>query len=89
MARLQTIDLVFLVGLSVPSLACLGHMWWRRNARFWQRALWSFVVIVPFIGPLLYASLFSGLSRHAPGMEPKAGQGGLNYPLEPPRDDHR
>lgn len=70
------------------SAIAIVHLWMRRRAPWWKRVLWSFALLVPCIGPLLYASLFSDLSAHRPGMRPEAGQGGIDYPLEPPHD-HR
>jgi hypothetical protein len=83
MGKLQTRDLVFLIALSVPSIICIGHLWWRRKTPWWKRALWSLPLIVPIIGPLLYPSLFRGLARNESVPRPVVGQSGVPIPDVP------
>jgi hypothetical protein len=78
--------LVAVIG-GVPSIACLVHLWTRRNASFWKRAAWSVALCVPIIGPLMYGSLFGRLARHGPSTRPVAGQGGVPYSRILPPDD--
>ena len=75
-----------LVLVLVASVACLAHLWWRRDARLSQRALWSLALCVPLIGPLLYGALFTGLAPHDGVSRPKSGQGGIDYSHLPPPD---
>jgi hypothetical protein len=62
-------ELLWIVVIAgIPSLACLVHLWLRRDAGFMRKSLWTFAVAVPIIGPLFYGSRF-----RAPEMDPSHG----------------
>jgi hypothetical protein len=52
----------------LPSIACLVHLWLRRDAGVVRKSLWTFAVAVPIIGPLFYGSQF-----RAPELNPSHG----------------
>ena len=58
--------LVLLVVSAVVGALCTAHLW-RRQAPVWKRLLWTVVVFIPAIGPLLYGGLFE-----VPSVQPEA-----------------
>jgi hypothetical protein len=60
--------------IAVPELlgiACMVHLW-RTRAPRWKRLLWTPVLFLPLLGPILYGALFRPPSVQAGGL--RAGE---------------
>jgi hypothetical protein len=75
--------IVLAVVAGIPWFCCLVHLWIRRGASLRRRLIWSVILSLPILGPLLYGSLFVPLDPHSPGTRPVRGQGGISYPSHP------
>jgi hypothetical protein len=60
--------------LEIVALIVIVRLWMRRRAKFWPSILWSFVLLVPFFGLMVYLFLHEEPDRH-PYM---TGDGGWN-----------
>ena len=49
-----------LVAIEFVSFLCLIHLWRRKDAKVRQKVLWSFIMVIPILGPLFYGSSFRG-----------------------------
>lgn len=58
-----------LVVLQVISVACAVHLWVRGRGSRLRKALWSPVVLVPLLGPLVYGSVYEVPSPQPPGLQ--------------------
>lgn len=77
--RLANAEILFWVLLLTEtiSLLCMVSLWRRRDARLRSRVLWSVVLFVPLLGPLLYGSLFRPLPAHGERKPWPQDRGGL------------
>ena len=57
-----------LVVLQVISAACAAHLWARGRGSIVRKALWSPLVLLPVLGPLLYGSVYEPPSIEGEGM---------------------
>ncbi len=44
--------------LELISLLCLINLWRRKDTGVWPKLFWSFVILMPFIGPIFYGGFF-------------------------------
>jgi hypothetical protein len=65
------VSLPFLVVLGILellSLVAIGHLWTRRGKDpVGRRILWSLIILVPGLGPLLYGGMYQPPSVQSPG----------------------
>jgi len=61
-------DMVFLPLVEAISVVCIVVMWRRHTPdRLRKDVLWTFVLVIPIFGPLLWGALYGGLpSRNRP-----------------------
>lgn len=57
-----------LMVLQVISVACVTHLWARGRGSLVRKALWSPLVLLPVLGPLLYGSVYEPPSIAGEGM---------------------
>lgn len=68
-----------LVISTLISLACAIHAV-RRRGPIWKRAMWTLVVFLPLLGPLLYGGLYERLLPHGDDMPSRPEIIGHNLP---------
>ena len=54
----------------LASAACLVHLWRRRDG-VGKKTVWTVVLVLPLFGPLLYGSLYRGLTAQPEGERAK------------------
>ena len=64
----STATLLLLATSVLVSSACFVHLWLRR-AGFGRKLIWSFLVWVPFFGPLFYGAMFRLPSKQPPELQ--------------------
>jgi hypothetical protein len=52
--------LILALASGLASVACLIHLWRRRDG-VGKKTLWTAVLVLPLFGPLLYGSIYRGL----------------------------
>jgi len=63
-----------LAALGLVSFGCLLHLWSARPSdRLWRRLVWSVLVMIPLVGPLLYGSVYSPVRVNATPEEVQRG----------------
>jgi hypothetical protein len=62
--------LVLFAASVLASLACVIHLWRRRDG-LGKKTVWTIVLVLPLFGPLLYGSLYSGLTAQPEGERAK------------------
>jgi hypothetical protein len=65
MTQLKSRDAVLIALVEGVSLLLIGHLWLTRNkVGVAAKCLWTLVLLVPALGPLLYGFSGLNLSRH-------------------------
>ena len=54
----------FFTAIFTPSAICAVHLWRRPDARWPRRLAWTFALLAPLIGPLLYGAWFRELKSN-------------------------
>jgi len=66
--------MILLLIVEVGGLACLVHLLLRRDV-WWKKALWTPVVLLPAIGPLLYGGMYQVPTPQREGEQARATPG--------------
>ena len=71
-----TFEKISLAILEIISLCCLVHLWVKSD-HITKNLLWSVVVLIPLIGPIIYGGLFKLPPPKGPEEDPGSGDSGV------------
>lgn len=61
---MTTAKMILLGGLELVSVLLVARLWMRRKHGIATRVLWSLIILLPALGPLLYVFLSTDVDAH-------------------------